>query len=122
MVLIPTNRTPTDQKADSQEIRIKNCADALSNQPMLRPARGGAGRGGRKGTRVMAQQGTVKFFNLDKGFGFIKPDSGGRDIFVHVTALERAGLRSLAEGQRVSFDIEPDKKGKGPKAVNLQLV
>jgi CspA family cold shock protein len=71
--------------------------------------------------RVMSQQGTVKFFNLDKGYGFIKPDDGGRDIFVHVTAVERAGLHALAEGQRVSFDIEPDKKGKGPKAINLVL-
>lgn len=69
----------------------------------------------------MSQQGTVKFFNLDKGYGFIKPDDGGRDIFVHVTAVERAGLHALAEGQRVSFDIEPDKKGKGPKAINLVL-
>jgi CspA family cold shock protein len=71
--------------------------------------------------RVMSQQGTVKFFNLDKGYGFIKPDEGGRDIFVHVTAVERAGLHALAEGQRVSFEIEPDKKGKGPKAINLVL-
>jgi CspA family cold shock protein len=70
----------------------------------------------------MPQQGTVKFFNADKGYGFIKPDDGGRDIFVHVTALEQAGLKSLNEGQRVSFEVEPDKKGKGPKAVNLQLV
>jgi CspA family cold shock protein len=69
----------------------------------------------------MAQQGTVKFFNADKGYGFIKPDDGGRDIFVHVTAVEQAGLGSLNEGQRVSFDVEPDKKGKGPKAVNLHL-
>jgi CspA family cold shock protein len=70
----------------------------------------------------MAQQGTVKFFNADKGFGFIKPDDGGRDIFVHITAVERAGLRSLNEGQRVSYEIEVDKKGKGPKAADLQLV
>jgi len=70
----------------------------------------------------MTQQGTVKFFNPDKGYGFIKPDDGGRDIFVHVTAVEQAGLNSLNEGQRVSFEVEPDKKGKGPKAVNLQLV
>jgi cold shock protein len=70
----------------------------------------------------MPQQGTVKFFNPDKGYGFIKPDDGGRDIFVHVTALEQAGLKSLSEGQRVAFEVEPDKKGKGPKAVNLQLV
>ena len=68
----------------------------------------------------MPQQGSVKFFNPDKGFGFIKPDSGGPDIFVHVTAVESAGLRTLNEGQRVSFDVEADKKGKGPKAVNIK--
>jgi cold shock protein len=69
----------------------------------------------------MSQQGTVKFFNADKGYGFIKPDDGGRDIFVHITAVERAGLTSLTEGQRVAYEVEPDKKGKGPKAVDLQL-
>ncbi|MCC6775534.1 MAG: cold-shock protein [Hyphomicrobiales bacterium] len=67
----------------------------------------------------MAMAGTVKFFNTERGYGFIKPDSGGPDVFVHVTAVERAGLKSLTEGQRLSFDVEPDKKGKGPKAVNL---
>lgn len=74
-----------------------------------------------KGMRVMSQQGIVKFFNADKGYGFIKPDDGGRDIFVHVTAVEQAGLRGLDEGQRITFDVEPDKKGKGPKAVNLNV-
>lgn len=69
----------------------------------------------------MSQLGTVKFFNADKGYGFIKPDDGGRDIFVHITAVERAGLTSLTEGQRVAYEIEPDKKGKGPKAVDLRL-
>ena len=69
----------------------------------------------------MAQTGTVKFFNGEKGYGFIKPDDGGRDIFVHITAVERASLQSLSEGQKISFEIEPDKKGKGPKAVNLVL-
>jgi len=69
----------------------------------------------------MSQQGTVKFFNADRGYGFIKPDDGGRDIFVHITAVERAGLASLAEGQRVAYEIEPDKKGKGPKAVDLHV-
>jgi cold shock protein len=78
-----------------------------------------AGRG-RK--RLMPQTGTVKFFNVNKGFGFITPDGGGPDIFLHVTAVERAGLSALNEGQRVSFETEPDKKGKGPKAVNLQLI
>ena len=69
----------------------------------------------------MSQQGIVKIFNADKGYGFIKPDDGGRDIFVHVTAVEQAGLRGLDEGQRITFDVEPDKKGKGPKAVNLTV-
>ena len=64
--------------------------------------------------------GTVKFFNASKGFGFIAPEGGGKDVFVHVTAVQAAGLRSLNEGQRVSFDIEADKKG--PKAVNLKIV
>jgi cold shock protein len=70
----------------------------------------------------MAQTGTIKFFNADKGYGFIKPDDGGRDIFVHITAVERAGLTTLAEGQKISFEIEPDKKGKGPKAVDLVIM
>jgi CspA family cold shock protein len=69
----------------------------------------------------MAMTGTVKFFNAERGYGFIKPDDGGRDVFVHVTAVERAGLKSLNEGQRISFEVEPDKKGKGPKAVNLVI-
>jgi CspA family cold shock protein len=70
-------------------------------------------------SKGMPQQGVVKFFNSEKGYGFIKPDDGGRDIFVHVTAVSRAGLEALDQGQKVTFDIEPDKKGKGPKAVNL---
>lgn len=68
----------------------------------------------------MRQSGTVKFYNAQKGYGFIKPDDGGKDVFVHVTAVERAGISNLNEGARISFDTEPDKRGKGPKAVNLQ--
>jgi CspA family cold shock protein len=68
----------------------------------------------------MRQTGTVKFFNASKGYGFITPDDGGTDVFVHVTAVERSGLGTLADGQRISFEIEPDKRGKGPKAVELQ--
>jgi CspA family cold shock protein len=68
----------------------------------------------------MRQTGTVKFFNQSKGFGFITPDQGGKDVFVHITAVERSGLGPLDEGMRVSFETEPDKRGKGPKAVNLQ--
>ncbi|MBO9621374.1 MAG: cold-shock protein [Sphingomonas sp.] len=64
-------------------------------------------------------QGTVKFFNADKGYGFIAPDNGGQDAFVHITAVERAGLRTLDQNQRVSYDLEADKRGK-MAAVNLQ--
>jgi CspA family cold shock protein len=62
--------------------------------------------------------GTVKFFNTTKGFGFIAPDGGDKDVFVHATAVELAGMRSLEEGQRVSFDVQPDARGS--KAVNLR--
>ena len=68
----------------------------------------------------MAQTGTVKFFNTEKGFGFIKPDDGGADIFVHISAVQASGLPGLEESQKVSFETEPDKRGKGPKAVNLE--
>jgi CspA family cold shock protein len=84
-------------------------------------------RGARNGGAVrdrslpMAMTGTVKFFNGERGYGFIKPDDGGRDVFVHITAVERAGLKDLTEGQRITFEVEPDKKGKGPKAVNLVI-
>ena len=62
--------------------------------------------------------GTVKFFNSTKGFGFISPEGGAKDVFVHATALEAAGMTSLSEGQKVCFDIQPDAKGS--KAVNLK--
>jgi cold shock protein len=74
-----------------------------------------------RGSFPMAMTGTVKFFNGERGYGFIKPDDGGRDVFVHITAVERAGLKDLNEGQRITFEVEPDKKGKGPKAVNLVI-
>jgi CspA family cold shock protein len=67
---------------------------------------------------LMSATGTVKFFNATKGFGFISPDGGGKDIFVHATAVERAGLRTLSEGQRVTYDSEADARG--AKAVNLR--
>ncbi len=54
--------------------------------------------------------GTVKFYNATKGFGFIQPDNGGKDVFVHATALERAGMHSLSEGQKVSFDTQEDRR------------
>ena len=69
----------------------------------------------------MAQSGTVKFFNQDKGFGFITPDDGGKDVFVHISAVQSSGLTGLQDGQKISFDTEPDKRGKGPKAINLTV-
>ena len=65
----------------------------------------------------MSITGTVKFFNTTKGFGFISPDAGGKDIFVHASALEQSGMAALAEGQRVQFDVQPDQRGS--KAVNI---
>ena len=65
--------------------------------------------------------GTVKFFNETKGFGFIQPDNGESDAFVHITAVERAGMRTLSQNQKVSYDLEEDQRGK-TKAVNLQAV
>ncbi|WP_181706764.1 cold-shock protein [Chthonobacter rhizosphaerae] len=67
------------------------------------------------------QTGTVKFFNEAKGYGFIIPDAGGNDVFVHVSAVQRSGLSLLENGARVSYATEPDKRGKGPKAVDLKI-
>ena len=63
--------------------------------------------------------GTVKFFNEHKGYGFIQPDEGGNDAFVHISAVERAGMRSLRENQRVAYELQQDQRGK-TSAVNLQ--
>jgi CspA family cold shock protein len=65
--------------------------------------------------------GTVKFFNTSKGFGFIQPDDGSKDVFVHISAVERAGLGSLSEKQKVSFDLETGQNGK-TSAVNLKSI
>ena len=65
--------------------------------------------------------GTVKWFNPTKGYGFIEPEDGGKDAFVHISAVERAGLNGLNEGQKVSFDLEPGRNGKSA-AENLKLV
>ncbi len=70
----------------------------------------------------MAQTGIVKFFNSEKGFGFITPDEGGTDVFVHISAVQASQLPGLDQNQKVSFDTEPDKRGKGPKAVNLAVI
>jgi CspA family cold shock protein len=65
-------------------------------------------------------QGTVKWFNADKGFGFITPDGGGQDVFAHFSAIAATGFRSLEENQRVEFDIEQGQKG--PQAANIRAI
>jgi CspA family cold shock protein len=67
-------------------------------------------------------QGTVKFFNGQKGFGFIQPDDGGKDVFVHISAVERAGMRALNEGQKIAFDVVADRRTGKSSADNLQAV
>ena len=66
--------------------------------------------------------GTVKWYNSEKGFGFIQPDDGGKDAFVHVSAIERAGMRDLQEGQKISFELVADKRSGKMSADNLQAV
>ncbi len=65
--------------------------------------------------------GTVKFFNTQRGYGFIEPDDGSKDAFVHISAVERAGLTTLNEGQKVSYDVQPGKNGKS-SAENLSVI
>lgn len=69
-------------------------------------------------TRV---SGTVKFFNRARGFGFIAPDGGGKDVFVHASALERAGIPAIDEGDKVTFEVEDDSRGRGKQAGEIQL-
>ena len=65
--------------------------------------------------------GTVKFFNHTRGFGFIQPEDGSKDVFVHATALERAGIAAINEGDKVSFELEDDRRGRGKQAADVQL-
>jgi CspA family cold shock protein len=65
--------------------------------------------------------GNVKFFNASKGFGFVSPDAGGKDVFLHVSALRAAGMESVAEGQRLEFDAVPSVNGKGDQAEHVRL-
>ncbi len=68
----------------------------------------------------MAKVGTVKWFNGQKGFGFIAPDDGSKDVFVHISAVERAGMDGLREGQKVEFELEADRKTGKQAAINLK--
>jgi len=67
-------------------------------------------------------KGTVKWFNGQKGYGFIEPEGGGKDVFVHISAVERAGMQSLNEGQKVSFDVVPDRRTGKSSADNLRAI
>ncbi len=69
----------------------------------------------------MRQTGTIKFFNHSRGFGFITPEEGDKDVFVHITALERSGLPALDDGTKVTFEVQDDSRGRGKQAVNIQL-
>ena len=69
----------------------------------------------------MSTKGTIKFFNHSKGFGFITPEDGSKDVFVHITALERSGISQVDEGYKVQFEIEDDPRGRGKQATNIQM-
>ena len=69
----------------------------------------------------MRQTGVVKFFNAAKGYGFITPDGEAKDVFIHVTALERAGIRNVDQGTKLTFDLEDDRRGRGKQATNVEL-
>ena len=68
----------------------------------------------------MRVSGTLKFYNAAKGFGFITPDDGSKDVFVHASALEKAGIQSLNEGDKITFTLEDDRKGRGKQAGEIQ--
>ncbi|MDJ0931539.1 cold-shock protein [Breoghania sp.] len=69
----------------------------------------------------MRRNDTIKFFNTERGFGFISSEDGSKDIFVHITALERSGLQALPEDTQVTFETEEDRRGRGPQACNIEL-
>ncbi len=92
--------------------------DALT----IRPAAGNISRVGCYLKDEHMTQGIVKWFNSQKGFGFIQPDDGGKDVFVHISAVERAGMHGLNEGQKVSFDVVVDRKTGKSSAENLRAV
>ena len=92
-------------------------ARALASAGLPLAAAPGVGAAAREGVASMAK-GTVKWFNPTKGYGFIAPDTGGKDVFVHISAVQKAGLRTLNEGQKIGFDVEQQQNGRAA-AVNL---
>ncbi len=90
-----------------QNLDLSGCA---IERPALMPT----------GKKRLMSQGTVKWFNVQKGFGFIQPDDGSKDVFVHISAVERAGMQSLNEGQKVSYDIVADRRTGKSSAENLR--
>ena len=70
----------------------------------------------------MRHTGTVKFFNATKGYGFIKPEDGSKDIFVHITAVQAAGIPEITEGMKLSYELQDDRRGRGQQACELQLL
>ena len=103
-------------------------AQALTTSPNIDTQRLGAlPRAGSPSIKCSEKEpimatGTVKWYNETKGYGFIQPDSGGKDVFVHASALERAGMRGLREGQKVSYDVESDRRTGKESAGNLKTV
>ena len=111
----------TDLKIDGEPMPVEERAPREPREPRERGDRGGFGGGGRPQRQLTGESssGTVKFFNAMKGFGFIQRDDGQPDAFVHISAVERAGMTNLNEGDRLKFDIEVDGRGKHA-AVNLE--
>ena len=98
------------------QVALIHSIEAFGTGTPIRGSRGEGFHGDRFGNESQAPgttatvEGRVKFFNVEKGFGFVSPDDGGKDVFVHASALERAGLHSLNEGQKVSFDTQEDRR------------
>ena len=86
------------------------------------PRRDFGGGGNEQNANLETINGVVKFFNGERGFGFVSPEGGGADVFVHISAVQRAGLEALEPNQKITFQMLPDKFGKGPKAINIGLV
>jgi cold shock protein len=105
-VIIRSTPRPGEASADGQWLRL------AMNGGSVRLV-------GLREERAMAT-GTVKWFNATKGFGFIQPDTGGPDVFVHISAVERAGMRDLIEGQKIAYEVVPDKRTGKSSADNLK--